>query len=70
MTGEPVTAHAGWPLTRVVVAMEDAGVNRIPVVDGDGRPIGILTRDDVLRVLAGRLRRNPPAPRRPQIEPD
>jgi CBS domain-containing protein len=70
MTGDPVTARAGWPLARVVVAMEDAGVNRIPVVDGDGRPVGILTRDDVLRALARRLRRNPPAPRRPQIKPD
>jgi CBS domain-containing protein len=70
MTGEPVTARAGWPLARVVVAMEDAGVNRIPVVDGDGRPVGILTRDDVLRALARRLRRNPPVSRRPQIEPD
>ncbi len=70
MTGEPLTARSDWPLARVVVAMEEAGVNRIPVVDGDGRPVGILTRDDVLRALARRLRRNPPAARRSQIEPD
>jgi CBS domain-containing protein len=70
MTGEPVIARAGWPLARVVVAMEDAGVNRIPVVDGDGRPVGILTRDDVLRALARRVRQTAPATRRPQIEPD
>jgi CBS domain-containing protein len=50
--------------------MEDAGVNRIPVVDGDGRPVGILTRDDVLRALARWLRRTTPATRRSQIEPD
>jgi CBS domain-containing protein len=68
MTGNPVTARAGWPLARVVVAMEDAGVNRIPVVDGDGRPVGILTRDDVLRVLARRL--HPPWPGGSQLEPD
>jgi len=70
MTGEPVTARADWPLARVVVVMEEGGVNRIPVVDGDGRPVGILTWDDVLRALAGRVRRNPPATRRSQIEPD
>jgi CBS domain-containing protein len=70
MTGEPVTARADWPLARVVVAMEEAGVNRVPVVDGDGRPVGILTRDDVLRALARRVRRDPPAARRSQIEPD
>jgi CBS domain-containing protein len=70
MTGQPVTARADWPLARVVMAMEEAGVNRVPVVDADGGPVGILTRDDVLRALAARLRRNPPASRRPQIEPD
>jgi CBS domain-containing protein len=70
MSREPVTARADWPLARVVVVMDEAGVNRIPVVDGDGRPIGILTRDDVLRALAWRLRRIPPATRGSRIEPD
>jgi len=72
MTREPVTARADWPLARVVLAMDESGVNRIPVVDADGRPVGILTRDDVLRALARRVRRIPPttATRRSQIEPD
>jgi CBS domain-containing protein len=71
MTAEPVTARADWPLARVVLAMEEAGVNRIPVVDDHGRPVGILTRDDVLGVLARRIRRVPPAaPRRSRLEPD
>ena len=29
-----------------------AGVNRLPVVDPAGRPLGVLTRDDVLRAVA------------------
>ena len=33
--------------------MIDHGVNRLPVVDGAGRPLGILTRDDVLGAVAG-----------------
>jgi CBS domain-containing protein len=71
MTAEPLTARADWPLSRVVLAMEEAGVNRVPVVDDDGRPVGILARDDVLGVLARRIRRVPPsAPRRSQLEPD
>jgi CBS domain-containing protein len=70
MTREPVTARADWPLARVVLAMDESGVNRIPVVDADGRPVGILTRDDVLRALARRVRRDPPATRRPRIGPD
>jgi CBS domain-containing protein len=52
MSGEPVTAHPDWPLVRAVRAMVDHGVNRLPVVDQAGRPLGILTRDDVLRAVA------------------
>lgn len=32
--------------------MEKAGVKRIPVVDGDGRLVGILSRSDLLRAFA------------------
>jgi CBS domain-containing protein len=71
MTSEPVTARTEWPLAQAVVAMEQAGINRLPVVDSAGRPAGILTRDDVLRVLARRIREVvSPAPRGSWIEPD
>jgi CBS domain-containing protein len=51
--------------------MDRAGVNRVPVVDVAGRPVGILTRDDVLRVLARSIRRlGPPAGGRSQMEAD
>jgi CBS domain-containing protein len=56
MTAEPVTARADWPLAEAVLSMDQAGVNRIPVVDAAGHPAGIVTRDDVLRVLARRIR--------------
>jgi CBS domain-containing protein len=71
MTAEPVTARADAPLAEAVLSMDRAGVNRVPVVDAGGRPVGILTRDDVLRVLARRIRGLRPAPRRgSQIAPD
>jgi CBS domain-containing protein len=71
MTAEPLTARPDWPLVEAVLAMEQAGINRLPVVDAAGRPAGILTRDDVLRVLARRIRGlGPPAGRGPRIEPD
>jgi CBS domain-containing protein len=63
MTDEPVTARADWPLARVVVAMEAAGINRVPVVDAHGRPAGILTPDDILRVLARRIQHAAPTAR-------
>jgi CBS domain-containing protein len=71
MTAEPLTARPDWPLVQAVLAMEQAGINRLPVVDAAGRPAGILTRDDVLRVLARRIRGlGPPAGRGSRIEPD
>jgi CBS domain-containing protein len=71
MTAEPVTARPDWPLAQAVLAMEQGGINRLPVVDAAGRPAGILTRDDVLRVLARRIRQlDPPAGRGSWIAPD
>jgi CBS domain-containing protein len=71
MTTEPITAGADWPVARAVSAMDKLGINRIPVVDPAGRPVGILTRDDVLRVLARHLRElSLPAHRGSRIEPD
>jgi CBS domain-containing protein len=71
MTAEPVTARPDWPLAQAVLAMEQAGINRLPVVDSAGHPAGILTRDDVLRVLARRIRGlGPQAHPGSQIEPD
>jgi len=71
MTAEPVTARPDWPLARAVLAMEQARINRLPVVGSAGRPVGILTRDDVLRVLARRIREPAlPARHRSRIEPD
>jgi CBS domain-containing protein len=67
MTHQPATAVANWPLTRAVALMVERGVNRLPVVDDNGRPIGILARDDVLRALAARLDRRPG---RPQLLPN
>jgi CBS domain-containing protein len=52
MSAEPVTAQADWPLVRALRTMLANGVNRLPVVDRAGRPVGVLTRDDILRMVA------------------
>jgi CBS domain-containing protein len=54
--GAPVVASVDWSLARAGLAMDEAGVNRLPVVDAAGRPVGILTRDDLIGALARRLR--------------
>lgn len=76
MTREVFTARQEWPLTRALALMDDAGVNRLPVLDREDRPVGILARDDVLRAIARALHECEPhvhpamAPSRPRIEPD
>jgi hypothetical protein len=40
MTAEPVTARPDWPLAGAVLAMEQARINRLPVVGSAGRPAG------------------------------
>ncbi|HEY7606727.1 MAG TPA: CBS domain-containing protein, partial [Actinomycetes bacterium] len=51
MSGEPVTVELDCSLMHAVRRMIRHGVNRLPVVDQAGRPIGVLTRDDVLSAL-------------------
>jgi CBS domain-containing protein len=52
MTGSPLTASPDEPLVDAVIRMGKGRIDRLPVVDQDRRPIGIVARDDVLRVLA------------------
>jgi CBS domain-containing protein len=52
MSSEPVTAPPDCSLVQAVRTMIRHGVNRLPVVDQAGRPIGVLTRDDVLGAVA------------------
>ena len=52
MSDEPVTTKPDRPLMQAVRMMIDHGVNRLPVVDQARRPIGVLTRDDVLGAVA------------------
>lgn len=57
MTAQVVTADPDWPLARAVSMMEEAGVNRLPVVNAEGRLVGILARDDVIRAIGRMVRR-------------
>jgi CBS domain-containing protein len=55
MTESAVTAFAAEPLAAAVMSMAAARVDRLPVVDEEGRPVGIVARDDVIRILARAL---------------
>lgn len=47
MTLNPVTVRHDAPLRAVLVRMREDGVRQLPVVDGDGRLVGIITDRDV-----------------------
>jgi len=55
MSAQPQMAREDEGLAETVKAMSQGGVRRLPVVSADGALFGIVTLDDVLRVLAGEL---------------
>ncbi len=70
MTRGAVTARVDQPLVEAIIAMDEVGVNRLPVVDEQERAVGILARDDVLRAIARAIRGPETHPGVPRIEPD
>ena len=55
MSAQPHVAREDDGLAEAVKAMSEAGVRRLPVVTSDGSLFGVVTLDDVLRVLAAEL---------------
>ena len=52
MSRDPVTISPDKSLKEAAQLMHDRSVHRLPVIDADGRVIGILTRGDVVRAMA------------------
>jgi CBS domain-containing protein len=47
------TVHSYTPLTRVLQLMVDTRDKSFPVVDEKNRPVGIISRGDIVRALKG-----------------
>jgi CBS domain-containing protein len=52
MTQSVIVAASDEFLVDAVVRMDHSRVDRLPVVDREARPVGILTREDVVHALA------------------
>lgn len=61
MSRPAITAIPEWTVAQAAQAMMRNRVNRLPVIDGRGRLVGIITRADLVRTLAGGKRSLPPA---------
>lgn len=55
MTPDPVTVGVEDGLLDVTKTMRDHAVRRLPVIDGEGTIVGIITLDDVMRLLTTEL---------------
>jgi len=52
MTADPVTAPPSAPITTLARMMLDAHIHRVVIVDGEDRPVGIVSATDVLAAVA------------------
>jgi acetoin utilization protein AcuB len=52
MGRDPVTISRHTPIDHAACLMQEHDVSCLPVVEPDGRPVGIVTRSDLLRGLA------------------
>jgi CBS domain-containing protein len=55
MTTHPIVARENDGIHETLQSMREKGVRRIPVVDLQGYLIGIITTDDILKILADKL---------------
>jgi CBS domain-containing protein len=52
MSTHVVSVAPGTPIGDVAALMRAEGINRVPVITTDGRLVGIVARDDVIRAVA------------------
>ncbi|MBU8536945.1 CBS domain-containing protein [Roseomonas tokyonensis] len=53
MTAEVVTVPPATPVLSIARLLADRGISAVPVLDGTGRVLGIVTEADLIRRLAG-----------------
>jgi CBS-domain-containing membrane protein len=59
MTKPPITGAPEMTIGTISALFAERGINRLPIVDDDGRPVGVVTRTDLahaFHVLGGALK--------------
>lgn len=52
MSDKPITIEPDCPLKKAANIMHDKQIRRLPVVDAEDNLVGILTRGDIIRMMA------------------
>jgi len=63
MSESVITGRPEEKLSEILEKMRSAGVKHVPIVDGENRPIGIVSMWDILMALAGDCLGREKAPR-------
>jgi CBS-domain-containing membrane protein len=59
MTKPPITGAPEMSIGTISALFAERGINRLPIVDDDGRPVGVVTRTDLahaFHILGGALK--------------
>jgi CBS domain-containing membrane protein len=51
MTPDVITAKASTPIVELVPLMANAGMHHIPIIDDEGRFVGMVSQSDLLASL-------------------
>ena len=62
MTSDPVSLRAGASIREAVAILTDKGFSAAPVIDEAGRPIGVLSRSDIVVHDREKVEYVPPSP--------
>ena len=60
MTPNPLSVRGGATIPEIVAYLTDKGISAAPVVDEAGRPVGVVSRTDILVHDRERLGKSPP----------
>jgi CBS domain-containing protein len=52
MSKNPITISPDQPVKEAATIMHQRSIHRLPVIDGTGQVIGILTRGDIIRAMS------------------
>jgi CBS domain-containing protein len=55
MSRDPKVVRSGDKLDDAVSAIRAAGVRRVPIVDAQGKAVGMVALDDLVVLMAGEL---------------